>query len=108
MANRPIPINQANAMMSLYVSYIKSLGAPDQTQSITFTAKELSAWLNEVLPYADEIRICEGMNLPAHPQAGSITVILWPYKNGQPAVLPGNDSEGDLRIQPYNDGHVSP
>jgi len=109
MANQPIPINQANAMMSLYLSYMKSLGAAYQTQYIIFTAKELHAWLTEVLPYADEIRVCEGMNLPAHAQAGSLTVIFWPYKNGEPAVLPGNGNAGDdPRLQPYNDGHVSP
>lgn len=109
MANQPIPINQANAMMSLYLTYMKSLGAADQTQYIIFTAKELHAWLTEVLPYADEIRVCEGMNLPAHAQAGSLTVIFWPYKNGEPAILPGyGNVADDPRIKPYNEGSTFP
>lgn len=111
MANRPIPVSEAEQMMEQYVSYMQSLNQSDQTQYISFTAQELLNWLTAVMPYCDEIRICEGLTPEEHPQAGKITAIIWPYKDGQPATKPkdGNGGgDGDDKISPYNDGALGP
>ena len=114
MANRPIPVAQANEMMGLYVNYMKSLGVnmTQQTHTISFTAPELLKWMSEVEPYADEFRICEGVYGPGHEKAGRLTTIIWPYKNGSPAYKAseeeGKDGGGGTPINPYNEGNGRP
>lgn len=70
-----------------------------QTQSVNFPATALVKWFNNLGAAADEYRIFMGCYPPGTPNAGRTTVIVWPYKNGQPAT----DATGAL-IQPYNDG----
>jgi hypothetical protein len=112
MANRPIPISEANDMIQYYLGYMSEhhVDMNKQTHSVSFTAPELMQWLNEVMPYADELRVCEGVYLPGHEHAGRITVILWPYKNGKPATRPDGDgkSGGNNGINPYNHGQGNP
>ncbi len=55
---------------------------------VSFTGNELMDWLNQTMPYADELRVCFGTYPAGDPNAGRVTVILWPYKNGEPANKP--------------------
>lgn len=107
MANQPIPIEQANEMIAAYIKYMEGLGVDmsTQTQSVSFTFAELQAWQELVEPYTDELKIYLGV-YSSGAQAGRITTILWPYKDGKPAVtLTGIDPGG---IKPYNDGNMNP
>ncbi|PZR27099.1 MAG: hypothetical protein DI535_11840 [Citrobacter freundii] len=100
-----------------------------QTQSVCFSLTELMEWLNKMTPIADEIRIFMGDYPSADVKAGRTTVILWPYKDGEPArstdatlapesVEPdfGNEDEGTTSpapgggnpVNPYNDGKLMP
>ncbi len=112
MANQPIPVSTANAMISDYISYMTKLGVDmnHQTQSVSFDGTILMNWLGSVMPYADELRVCMGLYPAGNSQAGRTTVILWPYKNGLPATWPatGKDGGGDQTINPYNEGQGHP
>lgn len=102
MANKPIPVSTADTMVQEYLNYIKSSAEMStQTQSVSFAGKELMEWLNQTMPNADEIRVCFGIYPEGHAQAGRITVILWPYKDGQPAKT-------NPPIPPFNDGQGRP
>ena len=113
MANRPIPVEQANAMISEYISYMEKLGVDmtKQTQSVSFTSKEFYTWLTSVLQYMDELRVCIGV-YPDGTGAGRITTILWPYKDGKPARKPKVEGKGggddDEDVEPYNEGGPNP
>ena len=106
MANQPIPVAKATAMMQQYVSYMGSHGINmnSQTQSVSFDASELQQWMNNVMPYTDEFRIFLGVYPAGDPEAGRITVIVWPYKNGQPAT--NGAARGE--IEPFNEGQLYP
>ena len=114
MANQPIPVEQANEMIAQYIEYMTKLGVDmqKQTQSISFTSKEFLVWLNETMPFADELRVCLGVYPPGDENPGRITSILWPYKDGRPATWPkteGKDGEDDPdEIPPYNGGTLTP
>ena len=113
MANRPIPVEQANSMISADISYMEKLGVDmnKQTKSISFTSKEFYAWLTDVMQYMDELRVCIGV-YPDGENAGRITTILWPYKDGRPARKPKIEGKGggddDEEVEPYNDGDLLP
>ena len=112
MANHPIPVEQANEMIAQYLDYMTNLGVDmqKQTQSISFTSKELLQWLSESMPFADELRVCLGVYPEGAENPGRITSILWPYKNGRPATKPkieGKDGDDD-EIPPYNGGSLNP
>ncbi len=112
MQNQPIPVSTANTMLQDYLNYLKKLGVDPstQSQSISFTGKELMLWLNGIMPRADELRICLGVYPPDHVNAGRITAILWPYKDGQPVkepVLEGKDDD-TKETPPYNSGTLNP
>jgi len=112
MENRPIPVNVANVMKEDYVIYLKKHGVDPfkQSQSVSFAGKELMAWMAQTMPYADELRVYLGVYPPTDPNAGRITVILWPYKNGKPATQPVSEGkDGDSTpIPPYNQGGLEP
>ncbi|MDP4262148.1 MAG: hypothetical protein Q8941_06420 [Bacteroidota bacterium] len=118
MANQPIPVSTANAMISDYIAYMTKLGVDmnNQTQNVAFDGTILMNWLGTVMPYADELRVCMGQYPSGNAQAGRTTVILWPYKNGQPATMPsppiggsgGMTPADDQTIDPFNDGHSHP
>jgi hypothetical protein len=131
MPNRPIPITEANNMIKAYSTYMTNLGVDmkKQTQSVSFKLTELISWLGKMTEVADEIRICMGDYPDGHPQAGRTTVMLWPYKNGQPSVYTGveptadnpegggNDDGTDTGdpdpgpgkgVDPFNDGVILP
>lgn len=113
MTNQPIPIEQAQQMIALYLQYIKDHGIGDQTQYVIFTNKEFVPWFDEVKRYADEFRIFNGVYPTGHEFAGRMTVIIWPYKDGKPATWPlveGKDGDPDpgAPIKPFNDGHGAP
>jgi len=111
MTNQPIPIEQANEMIQLYISLIRTHNLGNQTQSVSFTSKELVPWFNEVMPFADELRIFEGVYPPRHEYAGKISFILWPYKDGKPANWPnieGKAGDPGGPIKPFNDGSGTP
>ena len=99
-------------MISGYIAYMTKLGVDmqKQTQSVSFTSPEMLRWMNEVFKYTDEFRICLGVYPDTHPQAGWITTIIWPYKEGKPATepeTPGKDG-GTVPIKPYNEGQHNP
>ena len=111
MANQPIPVSTANAMINEYIAYMTKLGVDmnNQTQSVSFDGSILMSWLGTVMPYADELRVCIG-SYSSGASAGRTTAILWPYKNGQPASWPaaGKDGGGGQTIDPFNEGHGHP
>jgi hypothetical protein len=114
MENRPIPVSVANEMIAEYTAWLRQQGIdPEkQSQSISFTGKELMSWLSGVMPVADELRICLGVYPKTDPNAGRITVILWPYKDGQPATQPVTDGKDTPPppppVDPYNQGSLNP
>lgn len=116
MPSQPIPISQADAMIAQYVTYMTNLGVDMKTQThcICFNAAEFTKWINAVQPYADEFRICEGVYPSGYANEGHITTIIWPYKDGKPAVVTkGNNLGGGLcdpsgTINPFNDGKLVP
>ena len=69
--------------------------------------------MNEVAPLMDELRIFYGL-YQSGPHTGRTTVILWPYKNGQPAMRAEaagklmNDDNGGRYIEPFNEGAGNP
>lgn len=114
MANHPIPVKQANEMITQYLSYMRShdVDMARQTHSISFTGVELMKWLSEVMPFADELRVCVGAYLDGTDKANRLTAILWPYKDGMPARKPKIEGKGggdeDEEIDPYNGGTLNP
>jgi hypothetical protein len=105
MADQPIPVGTANTDIATYISFMTNLGVNMnlQTQTVSFNGTVLMHWLGTVMPFADELRICMAAYPAGHPKAGRTTVILWPYKNGQPAV------DGSSKtINPFNDGQGFP
>ena len=110
MENRPIPVSVANAMIQEYIKYEQqhSIDPAKQTQSVSFTGPELMKWLSETMPYADELRVCFGTYPAGDPNAGRVTVILWPYKNGEPASEPIEGKDDGGKIPPYNQGGLQP
>jgi len=112
MENRPIPVSEANLMIQEFIRYMPAhdMDPFKQTQSVSFTGKELMSWLTQTMPYADELRVCLGVYPPGNPNAGRITVILWPYKDGEQAsqtLTEGKDGGPD-KIPPYNQGSLHP
>lgn len=102
MANKPIPVSDADTMIQEYIKYIQNpVDMSKQTQSVSFTGPELMTWLNQTMPNADEIRVCFGIYPEGHAKAGRITVILWPYKGGEQAKT-------NPPIPPYNEGQGHP
>lgn len=119
MAGKPIPAGAANDMISAYIGYMTALGVDmnNQTQSVSFTSSVVMSWLNTVMPRADELRIFMGLYLPDHVKAGRTTVILWPYKNGQPLQVDpmelepsegGDKKGGGGPTYPFNEGQGNP
>lgn len=115
MPNRPIPVNYAHEMIGTYLNYMTGLGVDmtKQTHSVSFVSADLLKWMAEVQPYTDEFRICEGVYPAGHPSAGRMTVIIWPYKNGVPATIPGGEGQegndgGATTINPFNEGTGRP
>ncbi|MEO8404141.1 MAG: hypothetical protein ABI480_06085 [Chitinophagaceae bacterium] len=112
MANQ-IPVSQANEMIQQYLNYMTSLGVDmnNQTRAITFPTGEVLKFMNENMQYTDEYRICLGVYPSGDSRAGKMSVIVWPYKNGQPAMKPddpGKGTGGGKTIAPFNDGGLIP
>lgn len=112
MPNQPIPVAQANAMVSTYVSYMERHGINmgQQTLNVSFTTPELLAWLNQVKDFTDEFRVCVGVYPDGESKAGRLTAIIWPYKGGKPATQPdqGKSGGGSSFIPPFNEGGLQP
>ena len=115
MENGPIPVDVANAMIQEYLLYMQSKGIDmdKQTHSVSFTRDRLMDWLSKTMPDADELRVCLGAYGKDDENAGRITVILWPYKDGQPTTQPlseGKDAPppSDPPTPPYNNGGLNP
>lgn len=118
MSNQPIPIQTANLMIADYFNYMTEHGVDmnRQTQSVSFNSSILLEWMTSVSDYADEFRIFMGLYPDSDPRAGRTTVIVWPYKDGQPATMPGTSGkdggEGDggegHGIDPFNEGTLNP
>jgi hypothetical protein len=104
-----IPVSTANAMKEAYIGYMTqhSVNMHYQTHSVSFPSSDLVKWMSELQEYnlVDEFRIFAGVYAPPSPHAGRITVIIWPYKGGQPATDMG---DGGATIEPYNDGTLNP
>lgn len=113
----PISVPTANLMIEAYTKYMEghSINMNQQTHCVIFPTSQLNEWMNKVTPYCDEFRIYNGL-YPAGEHENRTTVILWPYKDGQPARWPetengygdGDNDDGDGLIQPYNEGHLNP
>jgi hypothetical protein len=105
MAGQPISISTAESMVRSYVDYMTSLGVnmEEQTQDVAFTSNSLSEWMAEAMQHANEIKIFMGVYPEDAPSAGRLTVILWPYQDGERA----KDTEGN-EIEPFNDGQNGP
>ncbi|MGZ8549053.1 MAG: hypothetical protein ACXWV2_00265 [Chitinophagaceae bacterium] len=114
MENCPIPVDVANKMIEEYLNYLKQLGVDPnkQSQSVSFTGKELMAWMSQTMPFADELRVFLGVYPKGEPNAGRITVILWPYKDGKPAAQAYSEGKDapppPPPIPPYNNGGLNP
>lgn len=117
MAGQPIPASQASAMIGDYIVYMSELGVDmeTQTQSVSFTGDTIFEWLSDVMPYADELRVFMGRYPEGHEHAGRTTVILWPYKHGEPATRTatvgkggGGEDDGGDGLPPYNEGQGNP
>lgn len=108
---KPIPAGTADVMIKDYFDYMTKHGVDmtKQTQSVTFTGSTVMEWLVEVMPRADELRVFMGFYPEGHAQAGRTTVILWPYKDGNPATNPiEGKGGGGNDIDPFNDGAGNP
>lgn len=115
MENGPISVSLANSMIGEYLTYMKDHGIDidKQTHSISFTRDKLMDWLGKNMTNADELRICLGVYGKDDPNAGRITVILWPYKDGEPttqAISEGKDAPPPPPppTPPYNQGTLNP
>lgn len=93
-----IPVSIGADMLKDYQGFKITHDLQSQTDNITFTFSDLVKWMTSVESESDELVVC----LATDPN-NMLTVVLWPYKNGQPAV----DSNGDL-LKPYNYGHRRP
>jgi hypothetical protein len=91
MPGKPISKVTADTMIQEYIGYMSGLGVDmeNQTQSVSFTATTVMGWLNRKMTEADELKVFMGLYPPGHVKAGHTSVILWPYKNGQPLVSSG-------------------
>lgn len=108
---KPIPAGTADVMIKDYFDYMTKHGVDmkKQTQSVSFTGSTVMEWLVEVMPRADELRVFMGFYPEGHAQAGRTTVILWPYKDGNPATSPiEGKGGGGNRLDPFNDGAGNP
>lgn len=117
MPGKPITSADADVMIKEYISYMTNLGVDmnHQTQSVIFTGTTVMNWLNGIMPQADELRVFMGLYPPGHSQAGHTTVILWPYKDGQPigsmSAMRGDGGGGGGNDDPdgaFNDGQGNP
>lgn len=111
---RPISTLLAEAMIADYLVYMTAhhIDMKDQTHCVKFPSDALLAWMGSVSSYCDEFRICMGRYPKEHVNAGRLTVIIWPYKDGKPAVKPpdpGNGGGGEEEtIDPFNEGTLNP
>lgn len=110
---KPIPASTAKDMIKAYFDYMTKQGVDmsKQTQSVTFTGSAVMTWLGEVMPRTDELRVFMGRYPEGHDQAGRTTVILWPYKDGNPSTKPmtdGKGGSGEEEFDPFNDGTGQP
>jgi hypothetical protein len=107
MADQPIPVENALQMIEQYLGYMQEhdIDMEQQTHCVSFNFSELQNWLRSVQDYSDELRIFLGV-YPSGEYEGRITTILWPYKDGSPAVMP--PEQGEIQIEPYNDGVLHP
>ena len=105
MAGQAISVDLADQMVTKYFDYMSNLGVDmeEQTQSVSFSIGTLMNWLNSVSANSDEIRVFMAAYRDEDPDAGRTTVILWPYKNGAPAV-----TGSSTPIDPFNEGGGHP
>jgi hypothetical protein len=111
MPNQTIPVKDANAMVEQYLIYMTNHGIDPlkQTHNVGFTTPNLIEWLNRVKDLTDEFRICLGVYPAGHLNAGRLTTIIWPYKDGKPARKPIQGKDGDDTFEdPYNEGELRP
>ena len=108
----PIPVSEAIVMIEEYErSTEPTAELTKKTLTVSFTGRELMDWLNEKMVLADELRIFFGKYPKEDPQAGRVTVILWPYKDGQPLTdgySEGKDGTPPPPTPPYNQGTLIP
>jgi hypothetical protein len=116
MPNRPISPDLATAMIADYLAYMTAHGIDmkEQTHCVEFASDALLAWMGSVSSYCDQFRICPGRYPKGHEYEGRLTVIIWPYKDGKPAVKPkdpgngGTGDDDDEPVDPFNEGTLNP
>lgn len=99
MPGQTITVALAEEYSKEYVAYMEGLGVnmEEQTQSVSFTGETFQNWVDDVMPFSDEIRIFMGRYAN-----GRTSVVLWAYSGGQPAM------DGPTVLEPYNDGSGNP
>jgi hypothetical protein len=105
MAGQSISAGSADQMVTKYSEFMSNLGVnmEEQTQSVSFSIAPLMNWLNSISNHSDELRICMAAYPDGDANEGRTTVVLWPYRNGQPAADGANEP-----IDPYNEGGGNP
>lgn len=107
----PIPVAEAEIMIKEYEgASATDLELTKKTLTVSFSGKELMDWLNEKMAIADELKIFFGKYPKGNPEAGRVTVILWPYKDGAPLTqgyAEGKDGPPPPS-DPYNNGQSGP
>lgn len=115
MPNQPISPELANDMIKNYITYMTDHGIDmnEQTHCVEFSSNALLGWMGSVSAQTDQFRLCIGRYPEWHVNGGRLTVIVWPYKDGQPATHPiqlpgepGGDPEDE--IEPFNEGTLNP
>ena len=107
-----IPIDRARKMIDHFKDHIQGLALPKNksTEYVSFDLPEFQKWLTSVTPYSDELKIFLGVYPDDHPEAGRLTLVIWPYKADQPAAEPRTVGKGGTGggFGPYNDGNSGP
>lgn len=105
-----VDIKMALACVAEYNATMKKLGittpAKGLTDSISFPAPELLAWIQSVSSHMTELRVVFGVYTAelSPKNAGRFTVFLWPYNEKNE---PSTDDEGKP-VPPVNLGTLEP
>jgi hypothetical protein len=105
---REISIQEANRRKDQYKLFKQYHGLLDQTEYIDFSLGPLMEWLEKVKDKTDTIRIFLAQMRPDDPNSADrlkLNVVLWPYKEDQPAQDTGLTVP---LLNPYNVGNRQP
>jgi hypothetical protein len=99
-----IPVPEALVKVLKFGRFKSDHDLENQTMCIGFNAINLLKWLENHLDQMDELKIFLSLD-----EAEKITVVLWPYKEKQPAVVsPNTEDDDEVALDPYNIGNRQP